>query len=227
MYHNINQIQMLNMWILIEATQSAGVIQSIKMVESVRTEQRCCIKHTKTQTFTHLLSQGPGTDGTWLWVQPSSRLVLGLEQRNLYYLFMWDRTTGFGMKSLNELGKDCTCFVVTIKCKLPSPDWWDTETGPASFGVETWPPPGRSGAWLCSAPPGSRTTEGRGQECSKNSYGRILHPWKLSATKKKQKKTKQDWVRTRLELLIPPWRACSIALNSLSWAKPAILSVRR
>lgn len=36
--------------------------------------------------YAHLLSQGPGTDGTWLWVQPSSRLVLGLEQRSFCYL---------------------------------------------------------------------------------------------------------------------------------------------
>lgn len=43
----------------------------------------------------HLLSQGPGTDGTWLWVQPSSRLVLGLDQ-----------TTQFEIKPQNELGKN-------------------------------------------------------------------------------------------------------------------------
>lgn len=29
---------------------------------------------------THLLAQRPGTDGTWFWVQPARRLVLGLEE---------------------------------------------------------------------------------------------------------------------------------------------------
>lgn len=44
--------------------------------------------------------------------------------------------------------------------KSPSPGWWGRETGRASFGVGTWPPPGRWAAWLCSAPPGSKTSAG-------------------------------------------------------------------
>lgn len=116
---------------------------------------------------THLLSEGPGADGTWLWVQPPGWLVLRLEQKDLIYLD-WDQNTQFEIKSLKEVGNNL-CFVATIKDKLPSPDSWGTETGRASSGVETWPPPGRSEASLCSAPPAGEATRGRGQECNKNS----------------------------------------------------------
>ncbi len=53
------------------------------------------------QNDAHLLPQRTGTDGTWLWVQPSSGLVLGLQHRNSLFIRLF-RVRSYQIKSLNK-----------------------------------------------------------------------------------------------------------------------------